>query len=142
MWLLAILSKSSHLKDISLVIQNFLCLFSYCAYFIFSDKSEELVTERNKRLNLWSLLINWRTQFFIRADWVIENDLCQTQYVVPEFFAYVLKNVKFKVIFTEAYLEPSRTSMVWWSFFTKIVNDLQPLTLFAKKLLRRRLTGF
>ena len=30
---------------------------------------------------------------------------------------------------------------VWWNFFTKIVNCLQPLTVFAKTLLHRYLAG-
>ena len=46
---------------------------------------------------------------------------------------YVLNNVKFKVMFTKAYLEPSWTSMI--SFFAKIVYDLQLLTIFAKSSL-------
>ena len=36
---------------------NFLCLYSCHAYFILSLKSEKCVTERNKRLNLWSLYL-------------------------------------------------------------------------------------
>ena len=44
--------ESSYLKDISPVLQNFLCLCSYHKYFILSQKSEKHVTERNKRLNL------------------------------------------------------------------------------------------
>ena len=54
------------------------CLYSYQAYFILPHKSEERVTERNKRLKLWSLFINWETQFSIPADWIIENDCAKS----------------------------------------------------------------
>ena len=40
-------------------------------------ESEKRVTEKNERLNLWSLFINWRTHYLIPPDWIIENDLCQ-----------------------------------------------------------------
>ena len=53
-------------------------LYSYHAYFIFWNKPEKSIRERNERLNLKSILINWGTQFLILADWIIENDLCQT----------------------------------------------------------------
>ena len=42
--------KNSHLKDICPVMYNFLCHYSYHAYFILSHKSEKRVTEWNKRL--------------------------------------------------------------------------------------------
>ena len=57
-----------------------------CAYFILLLKSEKLVTERNERLNLWGLFIDWGNQFLIPTDWIIENDLCQILWVVLEFF--------------------------------------------------------
>ena len=50
------------------------CLYSHHAYFILSYKSVKHVTESNNRLNPWSLFIKWGTQFFITADWIIEND--------------------------------------------------------------------
>ena len=40
--------RSINFKDISQVMSNFLCLYSYHAYFILSLKSENGVTERNK----------------------------------------------------------------------------------------------
>ena len=52
---------------------------------------------------------------------------------------YILKSVKCKVKFAEAYSEPSRKSMIW--FFVKIIC-LYPLTIFAKMLLHRCLTGY
>ena len=53
------------LKDISRVLLNFSCLYPYHAYFILLHKSQKCITERNKnkRLNIWSLFINWVTQF-------------------------------------------------------------------------------
>ena len=45
----------------------------------------------------------------------------------------VLKNAKFKVMFTDAYLE--QIKHIQWSFFAKIVNYMQPLTIFAKSFL-------
>ena len=56
---------------------NFLCHYSYHAYFILFHKSEKHVTEKNKRLSLLSLFINQGSQFLIPADRIIENDLCQ-----------------------------------------------------------------
>ena len=53
---------------------------------------------------------------------------------------YVLQNVTFKIMFTEAYLEPSRTSKM--KLIAKIDNDLQPLIIFIKKLHCRCLAGF
>ena len=50
------------------------------------------------------------------------------------------KNFKYKVMFTEAYLELSQTSTM--ELFAKIVNGFWPLTIFAKMLPRRCLTGF
>ena len=43
--------KKSNFKDISKVMSNFLCLYSY-AYFTLLLKSEKRVTERNKRQSL------------------------------------------------------------------------------------------
>ena len=43
-------------------------------------------------------------------------------------------NVNCKVIFTEAYLEPSRISTM--ELFCENIDGLQPLTSFAKKFLR------
>ena len=63
-----------------------MCLHSYHAYFRLSHKSQRPVTERNKSLNLSSLIINWGTQFLIPTDWIIENDLCHILRVVLEFF--------------------------------------------------------
>ena len=40
----------------------------------------------------------------------------------------------------EAYLEPA--AHLQWSFFTKIISGLKPLTIFAKMLHPRCLTGF
>ena len=74
---------SRHLKGISKV-KNFLCLYSYHVHFIFSYKSEKRIAERNKRLNLWSLYINWGTQWLILADWITENGLCQIPCAVLE----------------------------------------------------------
>ena len=49
-------------------VKLFVSLFLSCIFFL-SHKSEKRVTERNKRLNLWSLFINLGTQFFlIQAD--------------------------------------------------------------------------
>ena len=42
--------------------------------------------ERNERLNLGSLFINWGNQFLIPPDWVIENDLYLILCVVLEIF--------------------------------------------------------
>ena len=53
-------------------------LFYLYYHILFSDISEKRVTDKNKRLNPWSLLITWGTQFLILADWIIENDICQT----------------------------------------------------------------
>ena len=76
--------KSSCLKDIPPVLQNFLFLY-YHVYFILSHKFEKSLTERNKRLDIWSLFIDWGNQFLILADWIIENDLCKILCVVLEF---------------------------------------------------------
>ena len=54
-----------------------MCLYSYHACFILSLKWEKRVTERNKRLSLWSLFIDEENQFLIPADWIIENDFCR-----------------------------------------------------------------
>ena len=43
----------------------------HCA--LFCRTIQKNVTERNDRLNLWILLINWGTQFLIPADWIIEK---------------------------------------------------------------------
>ena len=40
----------------------------------------------------------------------------------------------------KAYLEP--VEHLQWSFFTEIINVLKPLTIFAKTLHSRCLTGF
>ena len=40
----------------------------------------------------------------------------------------------------KAYLEPVK--YLEWNFFTKIINGLKPLTIFAKTLHPRCLTGF
>ena len=53
---------------------------------------------------------------------------------------YVLQNVTFKIMFTEVYLEPIRTSKM--KLIAKIDNDLQPLIIFIKKLHCRCLAGF
>ena len=53
---------------------------------------------------------------------------------------YVLQNVTFKIMFTEAYFEPSGTSTM--KLIAKIDNDLQPLIIFIKKLHCRCLSGF
>ena len=44
--------RSINFKDISQIMLNFLCLYSYHAYFTLMLKSEKRVTERNKRLSL------------------------------------------------------------------------------------------
>ena len=51
----------------------------------------------------------------------------------------LLKNVKYKVMFTEVYFEPSRISMM--ELFRENSKRLV-VTIFAKKLPRRCLTGF
>ena len=43
-----------------------------------SQKSEKCVTNRNKRVKLWSLFIDWGTQFLTPADWIMENDLTRS----------------------------------------------------------------
>ena len=58
-----------------------MCLYSYHALFILLQKSEEYVTERNKRLNLWSRLIDWWNHFLILANWIIENDFWKCQII-------------------------------------------------------------
>ena len=63
-----------------------MCLYSYHAYHILLQKSEKCVSERNKRLNLWILFIDWGNQFLIPTDWIIENDLHQILCVVLQFF--------------------------------------------------------
>ena len=77
MGLLAILSKNTHLEDISPVTQNFLC-HSYHTYFILSLKSEKRVTENIKD---WTfevyLLTGEPSQFLSPAEWIIENVLFQ-----------------------------------------------------------------
>ena len=60
------------------IFPQFKTFLSLLSYFILSDISEKRVTDKNKRLNPWSLLITWGTQFLILADWIIENDICQT----------------------------------------------------------------
>ena len=45
------INENSHLKCISPAMLNFLCRYSYDAYFILGHKSEKRVTDRNKRLN-------------------------------------------------------------------------------------------
>ena len=57
--------KSINLKDISQVMSNFLCLYSYHAYFILSLKSEKHVTERNKRLFEAYLLTKETSSWFL-----------------------------------------------------------------------------
>ena len=49
---------------------NFLCHYSYHAYFTLLHKSEKSVTERNKRLSLWSLFINWGIQPVLDSYWL------------------------------------------------------------------------
>ena len=58
-----------------------MCLCSYHAFFILSQKSEKLVTERNKRLKLWSRFIDWWNHFLILANWIVENDFWKCQIV-------------------------------------------------------------
>ena len=58
-----------------------LCLWIF--YFVVQNRK---VCYRKKRLNLWSLFINWGGQFLIPTDWIIDNDLCQILFVVLEFF--------------------------------------------------------
>ena len=55
-------SSSSHV--------NFLCHYSYHAFFILWHKSKEHVTERNKRLSFWNLFIDWRTQPVLDSSWL------------------------------------------------------------------------
>ena len=76
--------ESSHLKryfpsSVKLFVSSFL------SYFLLSQKSEKPVTERNKRLNLWSLFIAWGNPFLIPPGWIIENGFCQIACVVLEF---------------------------------------------------------
>ena len=44
--------------------------YSYHAYFILSHKSEKCVTERNRRLNLWSLFVKWGIQPVPHSYWL------------------------------------------------------------------------
>ena len=75
------------LKTLHKLCKTF-CLYSYHAYLILLLKLEKCVTERNKRLTLWTLFIDQRNQFLIPADWIIENDLCQSlMHVVLEFLS-------------------------------------------------------
>ena len=67
---MAILSIKSDLEDHSPVVKLNVFLF-------FLHKSEKRVAERNKRLDLLNLLINWGNQFLIPPNGIIENDLCQ-----------------------------------------------------------------
>ena len=75
--------ESSHLKDISQFCKLFVLIF---IIFILLQKSEKRVTGINKRLNLWSLFIDWGNQFLIIADWIIENDLHHILCMVLESF--------------------------------------------------------
>ena len=51
--------KSINFKDISQVMSNFLCLYSYHAYFILLLKSENVLQKEMKSwLSLWSLFID------------------------------------------------------------------------------------
>ena len=65
-----ILSKKVFILKIFPKLCKTFCLYSYHAYFILSLKSDKCVTERNKMLSLWNLILT-------PADWIIENDLCQ-----------------------------------------------------------------
>ena len=47
-----------------------MCHYSYHAYFILLYKSEKRVSERNKRLKLWNLRINWQTQPVLDFRWL------------------------------------------------------------------------
>ena len=67
-----------------------MCLYSYQKYFTLSPESEKHVTERNKRLNLSGLFIDWRNQFLISPNWIIENNLCQILCMVLEFIGLFL----------------------------------------------------
>ena len=62
------------------------CIYSYHASFILSHKSDKRVTERNESLNFWSRSIKWGSKFLIRADWIIENALCQVLCLFLELF--------------------------------------------------------
>ena len=62
-----------------------MCLYSCHVYFILSDKSENCISDRNERLNLWSQLINWGTQFLIPADWTLRMT-CARPYAWFWFF--------------------------------------------------------
>ena len=56
--------------------------YSYHAYFILLHKSEKCVTERNRRLNLWSLFVKWGIQpvphsYWLNCwKWLVPNTLC------------------------------------------------------------------
>ena len=84
--LLVILSKKQLFKQYFPSYVKLFCLCSYHAYLILFHKSEKGVTERNKRLKIWSLSINCETQFFIPPNWIIENDFCQILCEVLRFF--------------------------------------------------------
>ena len=117
--------KYSHLKDISPVMLKLFVSFLSCII-LFCRTNQKNMSQ--KEVKDWDfkvyLLTGEPSHSLIRSDWIIENYLCQTLQVVLEFFVkgrgfalfftnYVpLKNVKCKVMFTEAYLEPSQTSMM------------------------------
>ena len=52
----------------------------------------------------------------------------------------LISPIQYRRTTREAYLEPAKHPQ--WSFFTKIFNVLKPLTIFAKTLHPRCLTGF
>ena len=49
-------------------MSNFLCVYSYPAYFILLLKSEKCAIERNKGLRLWSLLTKETSSWFLWLD--------------------------------------------------------------------------
>ena len=59
--------KSWKFCQVKVKVKVFMSLFLY-RYFSLSCKSEKHVTERNKRLNLWSMFINLGTQLLISGN--------------------------------------------------------------------------
>ena len=50
------------------------------------QKSEKRVTDRDERLTLWSVFINWGIQFYIPAESITEYDLYQIFCMILEYF--------------------------------------------------------
>ena len=82
-----ILSKKKPFKIFPQFCKTF-CLFFLIVHILFYGKTQKNhVTERNKRLNKWSLFVGWGNQLLISADRIIENNLSQILCVVLEFWS-------------------------------------------------------